>query len=483
MHIEKNVCSALFKTLTNTKGTKADSDAQRYEMEKMGIMREFWIREGEEVKKPSWIFTKGEFKEVMDVIAKIRTPGGYGSSFQYKFVDGKLTGMKTHDYHKLLHHILPIAIWGTLIASIRDIVYRLGSLFRWLCSKEISESEIKNMEEEASELMCKMEQNLPPSFFDIQPHSVVHLVKEVELAGPTSYRWMYFSERYMKDLKGWVRQKARPESSMAQGYILEEAMTHVTEYTTRLDRRSTQLWEVEVDPEVSSMKVPKAYRLRRLDRDPRGRVFLQQAHAFVLKNDPCMEYWRRRFSSLTSLDWGDFGEWVTREMREIISRGEKVPDREYHLAIGPYPKVKFHSRIWAQGKFMRTASRDIGKATQDSGIAARFIQGGRSIEYYGKIESIVQIRFTSFEVTLLKGMWFNSEPKHDRALASLVLDECGFNRIKVTNNMMKSTTVSDEPFVYPGDVEQVFFVEDKLHKGWELVVPYDRRTKYVYYER
>jgi hypothetical protein len=43
-----------------------------------------------------------------------------------------------------------------------------------------------------------------------------------------------------------------------------------------------------------------------------------------------MEYWRRRFSSLTSLDWGDFGEWVTREMREIISRGEKVPDREYH---------------------------------------------------------------------------------------------------------------------------------------------------------
>jgi hypothetical protein len=186
---------------------------------------------------------------------------------------------------------------------------------------------------------------------------------------------------------------------------------------------------------------------------------------------------------LTSPDWGDFGEWVTREMREIISRGEKVPDREYHLAIGPYPKVKFHSRIWAQGKFMRTASRDIGKATQDSGIAARFIQGGRSIEYYGKIESIVQIRFTSFEVTLLKGMWFNSEPKHDRALASLVLDECGFNRIKVTNNMMKSTTVSDEPFVYPGDVEQVFFVEDKLHKGWELVVPYDRRTKYVYYER
>jgi hypothetical protein len=27
MHIEKNICSSLYKTLTNTKGTKADSDA------------------------------------------------------------------------------------------------------------------------------------------------------------------------------------------------------------------------------------------------------------------------------------------------------------------------------------------------------------------------------------------------------------------------------------------------------------------------
>jgi hypothetical protein len=84
---------------------------------------------------------------------------------------------------------------------------------------------------------------------------------------------------------------------------------------------------------------------------------------------------------------------------------------------------------------------------------------------------------------LLKGMWFNSEPKYDRAPATLVADECGFNRIKVSHNLMKSNAVSDKPFVYPGDVEQIFFVEDRLHKGWQLVVPYDCRTKQVYYKR
>ena len=126
----------------------------------------------------------------------------------------------------------------------------------------------------------------------------------------------------MKDLKGWVRQKARLEGSMAQGYILQEVVVHVTEYTIRLDKESTQLWNVEVNPELYNMKVPKAHRLRRLDQDPKGRIFLQQVHAFVLKMDPCMEHWGNRFLSLTSPDWGDFGEWVSREMRTMISRGE-----------------------------------------------------------------------------------------------------------------------------------------------------------------
>ena len=41
----------------NTKGTKVDSDAQRLEMERKGITREFWIKEGEVLEKPTWIFT------------------------------------------------------------------------------------------------------------------------------------------------------------------------------------------------------------------------------------------------------------------------------------------------------------------------------------------------------------------------------------------------------------------------------------------
>jgi hypothetical protein len=35
---------------------------------------------------------------------------------------------------------------------------------------------------------------------------------------------MYFVERYLRVLKGWVRQMARPESCIAEGYMTYEAM-------------------------------------------------------------------------------------------------------------------------------------------------------------------------------------------------------------------------------------------------------------------
>jgi hypothetical protein len=46
-----------------------------------------------------------------------------------------------------------------------------------------------NLEQEATKVACLLEMNLPPSFFDIQPHLVVHLPKELLMAGPVRPRW------------------------------------------------------------------------------------------------------------------------------------------------------------------------------------------------------------------------------------------------------------------------------------------------------
>ena len=383
MHIEKNVCSALFKTITNAKGTKGDSVEQRLEMGAMGIMPHLHVKrsrmdaKGNSIYTSSaapWVLSKADFEEVIDILKNIKTPRGYGSSFQYKFPENRISGMKTHDYHNLLHDLLPIAIRGFLTKEIREIIYRLGAFFRWLSSKEILKAIVPSMVDEAAELVCLMEQHLSPSFFDIQPHLIVHLPGEVDLAGPIHYRWMYYLERYMKVMKGWVRQMARPEGSMAEGYVLFEGMHYLTEYTTRLSPESPQLWRLRDDPKLTGSLLPKSHKLRRLDRDPLGRVFLHQVHNFVLRNDPAMAHWRATYDGQDLENLPEFKEWVLAQIQALIGMGINISDREYHLALGPHQKVRFFTHMWVEGKFFRIQAREtVNKSTQDSGKFICFI--------------------------------------------------------------------------------------------------------------
>ena len=66
-------------------------------------------------------------------------------------------------------------------------------------------------------------------------HLTVHLVREVRLCGPVYMRWMYLFERYMKVLKGYVRNRNRPEGCIAKCYIVEEALEFCTEYISSIN--------------------------------------------------------------------------------------------------------------------------------------------------------------------------------------------------------------------------------------------------------
>ena len=201
-------------------------------------MKDFHPKADGTYEPANWIWTTEEYDGVIKLLSNVKTPFGYGSSFQHKFNDRKIVGFKTHDYHNLLHDLFPIAVRGTLTEDIRKIIYKISSLFKWLCSKEIAKKDIWQKKIEAAELLCEIEMCLPLSLLDIQFHNIVHLVEEVELCGPVSVRWMYFQERYLKHLKDFVRQRSRPEGSMAEGYICAEAMFYVNEYSLRLHKNA-----------------------------------------------------------------------------------------------------------------------------------------------------------------------------------------------------------------------------------------------------
>ena len=83
---------------------------------------------------------------------------------------------------------------------------------------------------EVINILCNLELIYPPTFFDIMVHLVLHLPEEAILGGPVYMRWMYPFERYMKKLKSYVINKAKPEGSIAEGYIADEALTFCSMY-------------------------------------------------------------------------------------------------------------------------------------------------------------------------------------------------------------------------------------------------------------
>ncbi|KAI5323755.1 hypothetical protein L3X38_032827 [Prunus dulcis] len=129
-----------------------------------------------------------------------------------------------------MQQLLSVTIRSALEKPARYSITRLCFFFNAICAKTVDVSKLDKLEEDVVVTLCLLEKYFPPSFFDIMVHLVVHLVREVRLCGPVYFRWMYPFERYMKVLKGYVQNRARPEGCIAERYIAEEAVEFCTEH-------------------------------------------------------------------------------------------------------------------------------------------------------------------------------------------------------------------------------------------------------------
>jgi hypothetical protein len=84
-------------------------------------------------------------------------------------------------------------------------------------------------------ILCKIEKNFPPAFFDVMAHLAVHLPEEAILRGPVQYAWMYPVEKRLCTLKHLMRKQARPEGSIVEAYVANEALTFCFRYFTADD--------------------------------------------------------------------------------------------------------------------------------------------------------------------------------------------------------------------------------------------------------
>jgi hypothetical protein len=246
MHIEKNVCESLLNTLLMNKEKSKDTDKARMVLQQWDIRRDLWLVDNGRGKllKPhaKFSFSNAERSLFCQFIKGVKLPDGFGSNFKHKVTDNdtQITGMKSHDHHIMLQRLLPIGAQAYLDKNISTPIIELCHFFKQLCARNLMSSDMLDAEEKLIKILCSFEQIFPPSFFDIMIHLVMHLPEEAIQGGPVYMRWMYPFERYMKKLKNYVRNKARPEGSIAEGYAADEALTFCSRYldgvSTRFNR-------------------------------------------------------------------------------------------------------------------------------------------------------------------------------------------------------------------------------------------------------
>ena len=98
--------------------------------------------------------------------------------------DLTLTSFNTHDCHVMLTVFLPIVIRAIGPEYMMMVIARLGYFFNWITPKVIDDVELPAMKQFIAETICQLEMCFPPSFFDIMPHLMMHMVDQIQDLGP-----------------------------------------------------------------------------------------------------------------------------------------------------------------------------------------------------------------------------------------------------------------------------------------------------------
>ena len=475
MHVEKNVCDSLIGTLLNIKGKTKDTLNARLDMVDMKIREELKpCDHGKRTYLPpaACTLSKKEKISFCQCLHEIKVPQGYSSNVKslISMQDLKLVGLKSHDCHVLMQQLLPVAIRGILPKKLRNTITRLSSFFNCVCNKVIDPNKLDDLEAEGATILCQLEMFFPPAFFDIMVHLIVHLVREIRICGPVYLRWMYPVERYMKILKGYVKNPYRPEGSIVERYIAEEATEFCSAYMAK----------------AIPVGLPKPIdEVRRFGRCIRGGQFVErpqelvrQADLYVLNNTEDVQPYIaahkaivRKENPRQSEKWllkehnRTFRSWFTKQILSDNNASETLK----WLAVALKRDVMVCNGYFINGFSFYTKSLDDRITVQNSGVMveAESMQFSTAkdnnpllgtMPYYGIIEEIWEVVYSKFHVPVFKCKWVDNN-------TGVHIDDCGHILVDFSKVGYK-----DEPFIMAQHATQVFYIKDPSNERLSIVI-------------
>ncbi|KAH0754685.1 hypothetical protein KY290_024955 [Solanum tuberosum] len=387
MHIEKNICESILGTLLIIDRKTKDTEKEREDLKDMNIRKELWLQHDDSsytMPSACYNMSEKEKREFGEFLKCVKFPDGYASNIsRCVSSDGvKLAKLKSHDYHVLLQRLLPIAIRGFVNKDVSLALIELGHFFQRLCCKTLKRHDLEQLERDIVIILCKLEIIFPPAFFDIMVHLDVHLPREAMYGGPVQYRWMYKIERFLCKLKRYVRNKARPDGSIAEGYIIDECLTFCSMYLTNIEtrfNREDQNADGSSNKEEHVLDIfSESVRPFKGEYDAIPKKDFDMAQWYVLNNcEEAKPFLQEHKNELLNQDVVNIEEkhrehfslWFKGKIMHLGNKENSMSIKKlYHLAMGPDVRGRRYPGCIVNGVRYHIQSRDEIRKSQNSGI-------------------------------------------------------------------------------------------------------------------
>jgi hypothetical protein len=144
--------------------------------------------------------------------------------------DLTMTDYNSHDCHIMLTVFHPIVIRAIRPVYMKMVITRMSYFFNCITQNVINKGNLLALKKFIAETFCQLKMCFPPSYFDIMPHLMMHMVDQVEQLGPVYLHQMWTYEQFMSTLNRYVHNRAYPEGSMIEAYTTEEAVNWCMRY-------------------------------------------------------------------------------------------------------------------------------------------------------------------------------------------------------------------------------------------------------------
>ena len=169
MHCGKNLGENLLKTIFR----ENDGPKVRLNMQNRNIRRHLWLRRVRDqenrafMPNADYVLSKASREKFLSNLKEIKLLTHYSSCLHAKISKGKLSGLKSHDYHVLMQDLMPVCMRDLDNDALTSLIVRISRIFKKICAKTVDKAEQETLFEECAETLCLMEKLFPPPFLTL----------------------------------------------------------------------------------------------------------------------------------------------------------------------------------------------------------------------------------------------------------------------------------------------------------------------------